>query len=479
MEAAGELFREWDVESLPAHLRRNSLDYYYLSVWPGGADLGPASQLSLPVRPARTEYAYIHIPFCSGLCDFCSYFLTVSRDVGSDPRVPEYLDDLIAAASFHQTQTKLDLSSIYLGGGTPSLLYPEQMQHLLGGLSRLGVLSPQLIGTMEVHPEAFTDRGRMNALLDVVWAHGIRRVSLGFQSHDADILDGTNRRHGAAFLDQAMDHLRGRGLLVNIDLMYGLPGQSLESWAGSLELTLGAHPDSISTYFTFIDRGTVLWRRVQDNPAMLPSHGEIQTQHLAAQIALDQAGYHELPSDFYCKPTGDPAGFTQETLPSDANSVALGAGAYGYYPGVQFFNYFDFGRYREAARGGRDPIWRAAVLTPEEELCRDIMFSFKNAPALSIPLFTAKHGVSPVVSHADTFARLSSLGLVDVGGDKIRLTAKGRLVVEEIACAFAPRRQRHPAESRREAGILEKHHFAPTYPAPAQDAAGQREPIGR
>ena len=106
------------------------------------------------------------------------------------------------------------------------------------------------------------------------------------------------------------------------------------------------------------------------------------------------------------------------------------------------------------------------MLTPEKELCRDIMFSLKNAPILDPRLFQARHGVSPLESHAGTFSRLVGLDLVQVGTDAIRLTAKGRLVVEEIACLFAlTRRRGSPARTRRDAALLRKHDFIPTYQA--------------
>lgn len=473
-DMASRLLRKWDIESLPAHLMRSNLDYYYLSVWPGLAAADPAVGIGLPDRPARTEYAYIHIPFCSGLCSFCSYFVAAARDIDSDPRVSRYLDDLIFQASIHQRNSELDLSYVYLGGGSPSLLHPDHMERLLEGFSRMGILSGQLVGTIELHPEIFADGARMNALLDVLQAHGIKRVSLGLQSGDADILRTTNRRHDPGFLRDAMNRLRSRELTVNIDLMYGLPGQSLESWIRSLELVLIARPDSISAYFTFIDFGTRLWREVQRGSAMLLSHTQIQLQHVAAQIALEQAGYAELPGDFYSKPTGDPEGYVQGSLPSDANMVALGAGAYGYYPGVQYFNFFDFQRYSELVRSGRSPIWRAVVLTPEEELCRDIMFSLKNAPALDVRLFRARHGVSPLDSHADTLSQLTDLDLMLVSDDEIRLTSKGRLVVEEIACTFAPARGGSITGSRRDAALLRKHNFVPTYPVPGQHGGKHR-----
>jgi oxygen-independent coproporphyrinogen III oxidase len=468
-DAAGQLLREWEIESLPAHLTRSNSDFYYLSVWPGLAAADPVAGMRLPDRPVRTEYAYIHIPFCSGLCNFCSYFLSVSRDADGDPRVSRYLDDLIAQAGIDQGNSELDLSYVYLGGGTPSLLHPDQMERLLAGFSRLGILSPRIIGTIEFHPEIFADQARMTAMLDTVAAYGIKRVSLGFQSSDPDILRATNRRHDPNFLLAAVRQLQDRDFGVNIDLMYGLPGQSLESWLHSLELALLSRPDSISTYFTFIDYGTLLWRRTQRDPAMLLTHTEIQLQHLAAQISLEWAGYHELPGDFYSKPAGDPSRYVQEALPSASNTLALGAGAYGYYPGVQYFHFFDFQRYSDMVRGGQSPVWRAAVLTSEEELCRDIMFSLKNAPSLDMRIFADRHGISPLDSHPDMLAELASLDLAVVSDDKVQLTAKGRLLVEEIACAFAPPRRRGSGPgSRRDATLLRKHNFVPAYPAPGE-----------
>ena len=99
---------------------------------------------------------------------------------------------------------------------------------------------------------------------------------------------------------------------------------------------------------------------------------EAQLCHLAAQVALEDAGYHELPGDFWARPTEDPAAWSQTSLPSQSNSLALGAGAYGYYPGVQYFNEFSFARYGEAIATDRVPIWRAAVLTPAQELAREL-----------------------------------------------------------------------------------------------------------
>lgn len=461
---ARRLYADWAVGDLPRHLQRNSLDYYYLSVWPGLTTLDVAEPSGLPPRPRRTTYAYVHLPFCSGRCDFCSYFLAVSHEPRLSRRIDDYIDDLLLDATLQRRHTVLDVSYVYVGGGTPSLLRPEQLERLFDGLARLGVLSRQLVGTVELHPELFRASDRADRFLTAMTRHNLRRVSVGFQSADETLLSSTHRRHDADFIADAIARLRSHRLLINLDLMYGLPGQTLESWIRTIRAALDQHPDSISTYFTFVDPGTKMWRDVAAGRVDLLDHQLIQTQHIAAQIALGAAGYSELPNDFYSTDTPPSAGYRQEVLPSDGNSVSLGAGAYGYYPGVQYFNEFSFGGYSAKVRAGELPLWRAAGLTAREELARDIMFSLKNAPELRLTLFGRKHGITPLESHGQLFTELASLDLVSLTPDAVRLTPKGRLVVEEISCLFQIARGVVPA-SPAERRLAEKHHFAPTYSA--------------
>jgi oxygen-independent coproporphyrinogen-3 oxidase len=462
---ARELYQDWDVTGLPVYLRRNSLDYYYLSVWPGLRHLHPAAGLDLPGRPPRVGQAYVHVPFCSGVCDFCSYFLTTTGDAGSDPRVDRYLDQLLDQVRIHRRDMDIALSTIYIGGGTPSILTPAQLARLLGTMRELGIFTDGLVGTMELHPELFGDPERLDRTLEVLSGHGIQRVSVGYQSNDEALLDATNRRHHADFLPSAAQHLRSHGFVFNLDLMYGLPGQSVQAWADSLATAISVRPDSISTYFTFVDYATPMYRQVRRDPTLLAGPEHAQLCHVVAQVALADAGYDELPNDFYSVPAGDPRHYVQDALPSQGSSLALGAGAYGYYPGVQYFNEMSFAGYGRAIAENRAPVWRAAVLTDAEELARDIMFSLKNAPLLSLPLFRERHGTDPIAAYPRQFDDLARLGLVAVADDTVRLTAKGRLVVEEIACLFAPDRPEGAVGSRVEQNLVRKHHFAPTFRA--------------
>ncbi len=158
---AAALYDELELDALPPELRRDSLRHYYLSVWPGLLQLPELDPDDAPPRPGPVRSAYVHLPFCSGLCDFCSYFVTVAHD---DARIARYVDALLAEVDLHRERAELDVSLLYLGGGTPSLVPPAQLDRLLGGLRDRGVLSDEpLLGTVELHPELFADEARAQA----------------------------------------------------------------------------------------------------------------------------------------------------------------------------------------------------------------------------------------------------------------------------------------------------------------------------
>lgn len=458
--AAEAQYDAYHLDDLPRALQRNSLDYYYLSVYPSLAELRPLTGDAPPYPPALHN-AYIHIPFCSGVCDFCSYYL-VALSPKRRAAISRYLEHVRAEFDFHARHAALDITYLYFGGGTPSLIPPDTLECFLGDLSARGYLNPAALGTLELHPEFFADEVAALRFLRVLRAYGIGRVSVGYQASDDALLRATKRRHTAGFLPRAMALLRAEGFLVNLDLMYGLAGQSHAAWATTLAAAVAAAPDSISTYFLFVDRGTGLYERVRRGAVQLPTHRHGQTQHLMAQLCLAAAGYHELPNDFWARPAADPAMFRPERLPSAAVTLPIGPGAYGYYGGAQLCNVFDLAEYEQRTAAAQSPLWRAYRLNADEAFHRDVIFSLKNDPYIDCSLFLSAYNRSPLERFAARFERLERLGLVAIDGERIRLTNKGRLCVEEIAALFrAPGIS--PASDAAEP-LLQKHLFAATYP---------------
>jgi oxygen-independent coproporphyrinogen-3 oxidase len=464
LTAAERLYDAYRLDDLPRALQRNSLDYYYLSIYPSLAEMRPIDPADAPPYPAAVANAYIHIPFCSGVCDFCSYYL-VAVNPKRRAAIARYLEHVKAEFDYHARHTALDVKYLYFGGGTPSLVPPDALEGFLGFLAERRYLNPMALGTLEMHPEFFADETAAAHFLSILKRHGIGRVSVGYQASDDDLLRDRNRRHTTDFMAGAMALLRDAGFLINLDVMYGLPDQSYAAWETTLRDAIGFAPDSISTYFLFVDRGTGLHERVRRGQVTLPSHCHIQTQHLMAQLALETAGFFELPNDFWARGSGDPASYRQERLPSAAVTLPIGPGAYGHYSGTQLCNVFDLREYGRRMADGRSPLWRGYRLSPDEAFHRDVMFSFKNDPFIDCSLFQSAYNRNPLEVFAATFERLVALGLVEVVGKRLTLTPKGRLCVEEISSLF-----RHPAIGPTEvetesAGVLAKHNFAATYPA--------------
>jgi len=473
IDNASELFHHYDMENLPPELRRDSRYFYYLSVYPGLRQMVELDEDSIPELPEVTHSAYIHTPYCTGVCSFCSYFLTTVSEQDTSP-IESYLETVKTEVLQWARETDLDLSYIYFGGGTPSLIPTDALESFFKFLDKHQVLNPTRYGTLELHPEFFTDLKRAQEFIDILKANGAGRVSLGFQSSDENVLDTTNRRHGTSFLRGAVDFLKQNDMLVNLDLIYGLPNLSLGQWERTLEDAVACDPDSIATYFLFVNPRTAMYAQVKRGQVVLPSHQEVQVQHIMAQVLLEQYGFLELPNDFFAKTDADSSTFTQDALPSDSTSLPLGAGSYGYYDNTQFFNEFSLAKYRQRVEQDESPIWRGHRFEAGEGIHRDMMFSFKNSPYIDRGLFEQKYGVDPAEVFFDTLERLIEYGLIVVDDTlkRITLTPKGRLCVEEIACQFEiPDLSNNVPEhlSRAERQKLAKHHFAPTYSMLKQD----------
>ena len=462
IDLSAQRYGEYGLGKLPRQLKRNSHDYYYLSVYPSLQDMAYLDEDSLPVHPENITTAYVHIPFCSGICDFCSYFVLAAQS--HSPKVASYMRMLRREVALHAERTDLRISYLYFGGGTPSLVPPGLLDEFLSSLRQDGHLEDTLYGTVELRPEIFRDEGVAQNLFDVLKKHSIRRVSVGYESSDTGVLKTSNRRHGIDFIHRAVEIIRSNGMIYNLDLMYGLPKQSLRGWETTLRTALGLAPDSVSVYFLFVDPGTSLHTKVRRGRTVLPSHRHIQIQHIMAQEFLETHGYYELPGDFFAKTNSPVAEFCGSALPSDAATLPLGAGAYGFFDGTQLCNVFNMAEYERRVCTGRLPLWRGARLNGEDCLRRDIMFLFKNQLAVSTEVLMRRHGSDPNSLFFDELSLLERLGMTESDNGVIRLTSKGRLCVEEIACLFQGRLPTSGTDVLpKDTKILKKYSFAPTY----------------
>ena len=253
----------------------------------------------LPAHRRLPRSLYLHIPFCHRRCFYCDFPVVPLGDHADGSRsasVEHYLDQLLRDLA--AAPAGPPLSTLYIGGGTPSLLTPQQLQRLLQAVRSHWGLAPGAELTLEMDPASF-DLERLQAVL----ALGVNRVSLGGQSFDDQVLEGLGRRHRALHLLQSCAWLRQaqeRGDLQSwsLDLIVNLPGQTPQAWAWELEQALEQRPPHLSIYDLIVEPGTVFERRQQAGQLPLPDQDAAadQLEHCHQRLAQAGYGHYEISS---------------------------------------------------------------------------------------------------------------------------------------------------------------------------------------
>lgn len=197
---------------------------------------------------------YIHIPFCRSKCAYCDFFSAPQKNVEI---TEHYVDALIAESHLRNNEINEGYSTIYIGGGTPSILSINQLERLTEGISRNLRLDNISEFTIEANPE---DINREN--LDAWTRLGINRISIGIQSFNEELINLVDRKHSASDCIKALELLSQAGINFNADLIYGLPEQSLQKFQENIETLVRFHPDHISAYLLSYEPGTKLYSRL-------------------------------------------------------------------------------------------------------------------------------------------------------------------------------------------------------------------------
>ena len=243
-------------------------------------------------------HLYIHVPFCARRCSYCDFAIAVRREVPSRRFVDQLLLEWRAAGDRQDIPAAAPLATVYLGGGTPSLLDPVQLARLLAALRAERPWAPGAEVTLEANPDDVTPAAA------AAWVSaGINRVSLGVQSFDPSVLTWMHRTHAAAQVPGAVRTLRGAGITsLSLDLIYALPEALGRDWDADLDQALALAPDHLSLYGLTVESRTPLGRWV-DRGAALPSPEErYAAEFLAARARLTAAGFHHYEVSNYARP---------------------------------------------------------------------------------------------------------------------------------------------------------------------------------
>jgi oxygen-independent coproporphyrinogen-3 oxidase len=382
-----------------------------------------------------THHLYVHVPFCRLVCAYCD-FVTVG---GRADDLPRYTDALVAEIGLRPAPGAL--RTIYFGGGTPSLLAGSKLARVI----RAATDRWEDVAVEEVTVEANPSEREAPDWAGLR-AAGVTRLSLGIQSlRDAD-LTALARGHTAREGSAAFAAARAAGFdNVSLDLIYGIPEQSLEDWREGLELALGLGPEHVSCYALQLALepdewaapprpGALRWRN-----RMVPRQDEslAADQYQLAEQVLADAGYRHYELSSWARPG-------RESLHNGAYwarraYTGVGAGAHSYDGATErSWNERDLDRYLAAVEAGERPLADHEILDEPTRAFEAIALGLRRVDGLSRAGFATEFGIDPVERFATSVETTTASGLLDVGADALRLSAEGRLLASEVLVAFAP-----------------------------------------
>ena len=454
-----------------AGIRRDSLTYHSTVMYPPLKAMNKITeqQIYSQFQNKNSDFTlYVHIPFCSGKCAFC-YFYRIEKP--PHDTIIAYLDGLKKEIKITKNKItdhlgRMNIKSIFFGGGSPTELSKAQFEDLLDTIKRQFNISDEIEITLEIHPEIMRRNGR--ALLESYFANKINRLNIGVQSFDDNILWTTQRRHTAKEGIEVFKLAREIGFHnINIDLLYPLPDLTPEIWEKTLDSAFDLKPESITTYFTAIREPSSMYTLFHHHPDRFPNE---YLNHLFRIMAIEKAkekGYdHKKLIDWFVKPRD---GFHYDHQKSEVKRteeiqlLSFGTGVFTYLNYFQFYNYPDIQKYCEMLKKDTLPIWRGIKLTKEERLARAMVLGIKSGE-VNITAIEKRFNINLIKKYNTLFRNLEGLGLLEKDSRSIRLSEKGTLFADEVAVQFITKNMQKklcgynaPSESERD--IIKSYNF--------------------
>jgi oxygen-independent coproporphyrinogen III oxidase len=377
----------------------------------------------------------VHVPFCQTICGYCDFYSVPLDRNAVNPLVDSLLADLDTYAELRERPVE----TIFVGGGTPTTLPPAELRRLLTRLA--ATLREDLSGvstggraalefTVEANPATVTPE-----IAAALVEGGANRVSIGAQSFDTSELRVLDRIHRPEQVGQTVEIARRAGIgEVNLDLIFGVPGQSLDSWLASVRAAIALRPDHLSCYGLTYEKGTPLFERLARGAIQRVDESLEAEMYEATIEELARAGFEQYEISNFARPGRR----CRHNLVYWRNEpyVGIGPSAAGFIGGVRYKNIADHAEYARAIREGRSPRISAETLSREHRARETIMLGLRLNDGVDRDAFRGRFGGEPEALFADAFRRLEGLGVLETDPAALRLTPRGRLVADAVAAEF-------------------------------------------
>lgn len=372
---------------------------------------------------------YVHIPFCRQRCHFCAFYLEVARP----ERIDAFCSVLEQEIRLHGTQDTLagrPLQTIYFGGGTPTALPAQKLASLLNRIRATWPTVPAVEITVEAHPSTVT-ADDLRALADA----GFDRISFGAESMNDEDFETIGRPGRVHDTERAVTEARTAGFVnINLDLMYGLPAQTVASWTTTLQALLALEPSHISCYALTIEDGTRLAHDIKRQLVMKPDDARQIDMASVAESLLTSSGFVRYEISNYAKPGW---ACRHNLLYWTAQDyLGLGPSAQSYVNGVRFGDIADLTAYMEVLGTGNLPVIERTELSISQQQRDALIFGLRLIEGVSGEAVT--NSLSTPAARV-ALAQLLAKGLIEANADRLKLTRLGQryadTVAEELFCS--------------------------------------------
>jgi oxygen-independent coproporphyrinogen-3 oxidase len=362
-------------------------------------------------NPGPVRHLYVHVPFCLQICPYCSFYKEASDRHKTQPFLDALLKELRLVQPF------LGVETIFFGGGTPTALSVKQLAYLLEGLRDALDFASLAEWTFEMNPATVSlEKARL------LKSFGVNRISMGVQSFDPGLLTVLGRVHSVEQVLRSYETLRQAGFdNLNLDFIFGVPGQTLRHWQDTLQQAVRLAPEHLSTYCLTYEEDTVFFERLRAGEWHQDFDQDADFYEVTMN-ALAHAGYDQYEISNFAQP-----GFEcRHNLAYwfGADYLGMGPSAYSTVGPERWQNVCDTSKYLVQLQAGQMPRINREILTPEVRTAERLAFTLRTKWGVPAHELTAMEKELPA---------LLEEGHLERCGQRIRLTKKGRLVADSVA----------------------------------------------
>lgn len=374
------------------------------------------------------QSAYIHIPFCEHICHYCDF----NKVFLQGQPVDEYLKMMKKEM---QLQVKTypsapELETIFVGGGTPTSLNETQLQYLCDSISETFTLKKDGEYTFEANPGELS-----REKLEILYHSGVNRLSFGVQSFTDDLLKRIGRTHRAADVYETIEKAQSVGFTnISIDLIYGLPGQTMEDFTDTLDKALALDLPHYSSYSLIVEPKTVFYNLMQKGKLHLPPQDTEANMYEKLMETMEKHNLHQYEISNFAR-----TGFESRhnlTYWNNEEYYGIGAGAHGYTGGKRIANHGPVKKYMNPLQADELPVLETHVVPLNEKMEEEMFLGLRKTAGVSMQHFKDKFFVEMTEVFAKPIEEQTRHGLLVQENDFIRLTEKGKLLGNEVFQAF-------------------------------------------